>query len=63
MSSRRRPKRASKQPPRLVPPWEPSLPVGDAVTRRQIVSEADAHRREVPRVGAFDVGLEALTVW
>lgn len=63
MSSRRRPKRVSKDDERLVPPWEPALPVGDAVTRRQIVSEADALKREAPRVGAFEVGLEALTVW
>lgn len=63
MASRRRPKRPCKDQERLVPPWEPSLPVGDAVTRRQVVAEAEAHRRDTPRVGAFDVGLEALTVW
>jgi len=65
MSSRRRPERArdAQDQPRLVPPWEPSLPVGDAVTGRQVVAEAEAHRRRAPRVGAFEVGLDALTVW
>ncbi|HHH30952.1 MAG TPA: hypothetical protein ENK57_21770 [Polyangiaceae bacterium] len=61
--SSRRPKLASKEQTRLVPPWEPPLPVGDAVTRRQVVAEAEAHRRVAPSAGAFDVGLEALTVW
>jgi hypothetical protein len=52
-----------KREPRLVPPWEPSLPVGDAVARRQVVAGAEAHRRHAPASGAFEIGLDALTVW
>lgn len=55
--------RDQSQEPRLVPPWEPAVPVGDAVTRRQVVARAEAQRRHAPASGAFEIGLDALTVW
>jgi hypothetical protein len=48
---------------RLIPPWEPRVPVADASSRRQVVGGVVAHRRITSEASVLEEGLEALTIW